>query len=178
MPRYTHMEGFTFCQEEKPLWADDVVWLNICLGDKHIGNLALLNKKASMACGIKNLSVMFFELDADALVPFRSRTNRFTHLPEYPMTDYDISLLFDSQVKWSQMHDVIAQGIRENGLLHGADFVDEYHGKQVPAGKKSVTIRLTIGSLEKTLTSTEIEECASGVIKKLTKRLGAELRTR
>ena len=38
---------------------------------------------------------------------------------------------------------------------------------------KSVTIRLTIGSLEKTLTSTEIEECASGVIKKLTKRLGA-----
>ena len=60
----------------------------------------------------------------------------------------------------------------------GADFVDEYHGKQVPAGKKSVTIRLTIGSLEKTLTSTEIEECASGVIKKLTKRLGAELRTR
>ena len=29
-----------------------------------------------------------------------------------------------------------------------------------------------------TLTSTEIEECASGVIKKLTKRLGAELRTR
>ena len=94
------------------------------------------------------------------------------------MTDYDISLLFDSQVKWSQMHDVIAQGIHENGLLHGADFVDEYHGKQVPAGTKSVTIRLTIGSLEKTLTSTEIEECASGVIKKLTKRLGAELRTR
>ena len=45
-------------------------------------------------------------------------------------------------------------------------------------GKKSVTIRLTIGSLEKTLTSTEIEECASGVIKKLAKRLGAELRTR
>ena len=56
-----------------------MVWLNICLGDKHIGNLALLNKKASMACGIKNLSVMLFELDADALVPFRSRTNSFTH---------------------------------------------------------------------------------------------------
>mgnify|MGYP000243663344 CR=1 FL=1 len=55
---------------------------------------------------------MLFELDVDALKPFRSRTNRFTHLPEYPMTDYDISLLFDSQVKWSQMYDVIAQGIR------------------------------------------------------------------
>ena len=178
MPRYTHMEGFTFRQEKRPVWADQVVWLNIFLGEEQVGNLALLARKPAMACGIKNLAVMLFELDVDALRPFRSRTNRFTHLPEYPMTDYDISLLFDSQVKWSQMHDVITQGIREGGLLHGADFVDEYHGKQVPAGKKSVTIRLTIGSLEKTLTSTEIEECASGVIKKLTKRLGAELRTR
>ena len=178
MPRYTHMEGFTFRQEKRPVWADQVVWLNIFLGEEQVGNLAMLARKPAMACGIKNLAVMLFELDVDALRPFRSRTNTFTHLPEYPMTDYDISLLFDSQVKWSQMHDVIAQGIREGGLLHGADFVDEYRGKQVPAGKKSVTIRLTIGSLEKTLTSTEIEECASGVIKKLTKRLGAELRTR
>ena len=178
MPRFTHMEGFTFRQEKRPVWADQVVWLNIFLGEEQVGNLALLARKPAMACGIKNLAVMLFELDVDALKPFRSRTNTFTHLPEYPMTDYDISLLFDSQVKWSQMYDVIAQGIHENGLLHGADFVDEYRGKQVPAGKKSVTIRLTIGSLEKTLTSTEIEECASGVIKKLTKRLGAELRTR
>ena len=174
MPRYTHMEGFTFRQEEKPLWADDVVWLNICLGDKHIGNLALLNKKASMACGIKNLSVMLFELDADALVPFRSRTNSFTHLAEYPMTDYDVSLLFDAETQWADMQRILS-GIH-NELFHGAAFVDEYHGKQIPEGKKSVTIRLTIGSTEKTLTSAEIEACAASAVKKLVKNLGAELR--
>lgn len=174
MPRYTHMEGFTFRQEEKPLWADDVVWLNICLGDKHIGNLALLNKKASMACGIKNLSVMLFELDADALVPFRSRTNSFTHLAEYPMTDYDVSLLFDAETQWADMQRILS-GIH-NELFHGAAFVDEYHGKQIPEGKKSVTIRLTIGSTEKTLNSAEIEACAASAVKKLVKNLGAELR--
>ncbi len=176
MPRYTHMEGFTFRQEEKPLWADDVVWLNICLGDKRIGNLALLNKKASMACGIKNLSVLLFELDEDALVPFRSRTNTFTHLAEYPMTDYDISLLFDAETKWADMQKILS-GIH-NELLHGAAFVDEYHGKQIPEGKKSVTIRLTIGSAEKTLTSAEIEACAASAVKKLVKNLGAELRAK
>ena len=174
MPRYTHMEGFTFRQEEKPLWADDVVWLNICLGDKHIGNLALLNKKASMSCGIKNLSVLLFELDADALVPFRSRTNTFTHLAEYPMTDYDVSLLFDAETQWADMQRILS-GIH-NELFHGAAFVDEYHGKQIPEGKKSVTIRLTIGSTEKTLTSAEIEACAASAVKKLVKNLGAELR--
>ena len=176
MPRYTHMEGFTFRQEEKPVWADDVVWLNICLGEARIGDLALLSKKASMACGIKNLSVMLFELDVDALVPFRSRTNTFTHLAEYPMTDYDISLLFDAQTKWADMQKILS-GIH-NDLLHGAAFVDEYHGKQIPEGKKSVTIRLTIGSKVKTLTSAEIEECAAGAVKKLVKQLGAEMRAK
>ena len=51
-------------------------------------------------------------------------------------------------------------------------------GKQVPEGKKSLTARLTIGSAEKTLTSAEIEEVANTVLKKLTKRFGAELRSR
>ena len=176
MPRYTHMEGFTFRQEEKPVWADDVVWLNICLGEARIGDLALLSKKASMTCGIKNLSVMLFELDVDALQPFRSRTNSFTHLAEYPMTDYDISLLFDAQTKWADMQKILS-GIH-NELLHGAAFVDEYHGKQIPEGKKSVTIRLTIGSKVKTLTSAEIEECAAGAVKKLVKQLGAEMRAK
>ena len=158
------------------MWADDVVWLNICLGEARIGDLALLSKKASMACGIKNLSVMLFELDVDALVPFRSRTNTFTHLAEYPMTDYDISLLFDAQTKWADMQKILS-GIH-NELLHGAAFVDEYHGKQIPEGKKSVTIRLTIGSKVKTLTSAEIEECAAGAVKKLVKQLGAEMRAK
>ena len=61
-------------------------------------------------------------------------------------------------------------------LLHGASFVDEYRGKQVPAGKKSLTLRLSIGSKEKTLTSSEIEEVASNVLNKIAKRFGAELR--
>ena len=61
-------------------------------------------------------------------------------------------------------------------LFHGAHFVDEYRGKQVPDGKKSVTVRLAIGSKDKTLTSAEIEEVASGVLNKIAKRFGAELR--
>ena len=56
--------------------------------------------------------------------------------------------------------------------------MDEYHGKQVPDGKKSLTIRLAIGSSEKTLTSAEIEEVANSVLKKLAKRFGAELRSK
>ena len=174
MARYVHMEALTFKQAEKPIWADNVVWLNIYRGDEKVGDLALLAKKVSMACGIKNMNVMLFQLDQDSLVPLKSRTNTFTHLAEYPMTDYDISLLVDGSVQWKDVAQTV-RGIKSE-LLHGPAFVDEYRGKQVPAGKKSLTLRLAIGSKDKTLTSAEIEEVASGVLNKIAKRFGAELR--
>ena len=175
MPRFTHMEGFTFEKAEKPYWADETVWLNIMLDGKKIGDLALLSKKAALACGIKVLSAVLVELDMDALVPFKSRTNRFARMPEFPMNDYDISFLVDSMVKWDDIYSAIMA--KKNELLRDVKFVDEYKGKQIPAGKKSVTVRLVIGSDEKTLTGAEIESLANTVVKRLTKTIGAEIRT-
>ena len=174
MPRYTHMEGFTFEKNEKPHWADATVWLNIYLGDKKIGDLALLSKKAALACGIKVLSAVLVELDMDALVPFKSRTNTYVRMPEFPTNDYDVSFLVDSQVKWSEIYDAVMG--KKNELLRDVRFVDEYKGKQIPDGKKSITIRLVIGSNEKTLTGDEIEAVAKSAIKKLTKIIGADVR--
>ena len=174
MPRYTHMEGFTFEKGEKPYWADETVWMNICLNGKKIGDIALLSKKAALACGIKVLSAVLVELDMDALVPFRSRTNRFVKISEVPMNEYDLSFLVDSSVKWDEIYSCIMG--KKNELLRDVCFVDEYRGKQIAQGKKSITIRLVIGSGEKTLTGSEIEAVANSVIKKLTKNIGADVR--
>ena len=177
MPRYTHMETYEFTKDEKPAWADNIVWLNLCLDGEKIGDMGLVAKKVSMECGIKNLSVILFELDATKLRPLKSRTNHFTHLAEYPETDYDISMLFDSGAAWHDIYDTIMGSKKASALLRNASFVDEYRGKQIPQGKKSVTIRLSIGSDEKTLTSQEIEQAANQVMKRLGKKMGAELRT-
>jgi len=177
MPRYTHMEGFTFRQEEKPVWADNVVWLNIFVGNEKVGDMGLLAKRASMDCGIKKLSVLLFEIDSLKLKPLISRTNKFEHLAEYPETDYDISMLFDVNTTWNDIYEAILGKKKASALVKAAAFIDEYRGKQIPKDKKSVTIRLTIGSSEKTLTSQDIEKAANQVMKKLTKKVGGELRT-
>ncbi len=174
MARYTHMEPITFVKNEQPVWADPVAWLNLYVGDVKVGNLGLLAKKASMACGIKNLSVVLAEIDTDLLVPYKSRTNTFVHLPEYPVNDYDISMLVDSGVTWDAIRAAVLSKKRD--LLHGVSFVEEYRGKQIPEGKKSVTIRCAIGANDRTLTSDEIEACAAAIIKTLGKELGAEVR--
>jgi phenylalanyl-tRNA synthetase beta chain len=145
------------------------------LNGKKIGDLALLSKKAALACGIKVLSAVLVELDMDALVPFKSRTNRFVRTAEFPETDYDLSFLVDSMTKWDEIYSAVMA--KKNELLRDVKFVDEYKGKQIPAGKKSITVRLVIGSGEKTLTGDEIEQVANSVLKRLTKTIGAEIRT-
>lgn len=178
MPRYTHMEGFTFKKDEKPYWADNTVWLNIYVGDTKVGNLGLLSKKASMGVGIKAVATVLFELNIYALKPFKSRTNKFEHLAEFPEIEYDISMLFDSRTKWEKIYSEIMRKAKSEKLIKGASFVDEYHGAQVPRDKKSVTIRLVIGSNEKTLTSSEIEKVANSVMNALVHTRGGEIRTK
>lgn len=176
LPGHVHIEPLTFEKLEKPVWADGVVWLNILHRGERVGDLALLSKKASLDCGIDNSAVLLFEFNMDALKAYPSRTNAFSHLPEYPLVDYDVSMLFDGSVKWEEIRKVIAGKAGGDDLLHEVSFVDEYRGKQIPADKKSVTFRLVIGSLQKTLTSQEIDGKANAVIKRLKKSLGGELR--
>ncbi|MCL2355363.1 MAG: phenylalanine--tRNA ligase subunit beta [Oscillospiraceae bacterium] len=176
LPRSIHIEELTFEKEEKPIWADDTVWLNIKHDGERIGNMALLSKKASLDLGIKKSAVMIFEIDVDSLKPLPSRTNKFENLPEYPMIDYDLSLMFDASVKWEDIYENIVSKKSTDDLLRGVSFVDEYRGKQVPEDKKSVTFRLVIGSLKKTLTSEEVENYVGIIVKRLGKTLNAELR--
>ncbi|MDD4686265.1 MAG: phenylalanine--tRNA ligase subunit beta [Clostridia bacterium] len=174
LPRYVHIEPITFEKIEKPIWADNVVWLNIMQSGNKIGNFALLSRKISLDCGIKNSAVMIFELDIDSLKLFPSRTNKFVQLPEYPLTSRDLSLLFDLSIKWEKILEVIKS--KNDDLLQDVSFVGEYKGKQIPEDKKSITFKLVIGSLKKTLTSNEIDNCVNNIVKRLQKNLSAQFR--
>ena len=60
-------------------------------------------------------------------------------------------------------------------VVLGVSFVDEYVGKQVPEGQKSVTLRLRLGSDEGTLVRQQIDEAAEAAMKAL-EALGATIR--
>lgn len=176
MPRITHMQSFEFKHDTKPVWADNVAWLNICVGETNVGSVGLLAKKPSLDCGIKNIAVVMFEIDTEYLSPLASRTNKFEHLDEFPTIDYDVSLLFDLDTKWQDIYSAAIKKKNADSYLKDVAFVEEYKGAQVPVGKKSVTLRLTIGAHDHTLKSDEIDKCVASVIKALKKSLAAEER--
>ena len=170
MAGYCHFRPFTFKQKEKPSWADEKVWLNIMEGDRIAGSIGLLSVQALAASGIKLISAAAFEIDTAVIEPYPSRTNEFRHLPQYPLVEQDLSLLVDEAVTWAEIREAIKYMVKD------LKFVEEYRGKQIPPGKKSIMLSLRIGNDDSTMTSKQIEKKMNGIIKVLGNKCGAQLR--
>ncbi len=170
MGAYCHFEPFTFKQKEKPSWADEKVWLNIMEGKMIAGSIGLISVQALTASGIKLISAAAFEIDTALIKPYPSRTNEFRHLPQYPLVEQDLSLLVDESMTWGEIREAIKFMVKD------LKFVEEYRGRQIPAGKKSIMLSLKIGNDDSTMTSKQIEKKMNGIIKVLEKKCGAQLR--
>lgn len=160
---------FSFVREARPAWADHDAWLNLALDGKVIGSMGLLSTRSKNSLGLKFHDAALFALNLDALQPFDSRTNLFQHLPQYPHVFQDLSLLVDEETHFEALKEAIgAQAVT-------VAFIDEYRGKQIPEGKKSVTLRVELASDEGTLTAEEIEERMVAIRQTLADR-GASVR--
>jgi len=172
MHRGAQIEPLSFAQVRKPSWADDKLWINVLCKGEIIGESGLVSLKASRAAGIKRGLAVLFELDAEKLVPLPSRHNVFRHLPEYPLVNFDLSILLDENVRWADIYETASKA----ELVKDVRFIDEYRGSQVGQGRKSVTFRTWIGSDEGTLTSEEIDAVKKQIMKKINKKFGGDVR--
>lgn len=173
MHRIVRMEPLSFAQIAKPAWSDDKLWLNVMRGEEPVGVLGLVSVKSARDAGIKRNSAVFFELCVGKLAPLGSRNNVYRRLPEYPLVEIDLSVIFDEEVRWADIENVAATA---SPMVKEVRFIDEYHGAQVGGGKKSVTLRAWIGSDEGTLTSEKIEEVTGQMVRKISKKLGGIVR--
>lgn len=171
LPRYCHMESYKFKQKEKSGWADEEIYLNLVDKKGHIiGSVGLVSVATLAESGIKRASVAAFEVNVNELIPFTSRTNEFEHLPQFPLVEEDLSLLADEDVKWSDIYEAIRSMAKE------VSFIEEYRGKQIPDGKKSIMLRIKIGNDDSTMTAKQIDKKTKAILKTLEKKTGAVLR--
>ena len=66
---------------------------------------------------------------------------------------------------------------RSAPLVKRSRFIEEYYGKQLPEGTKSVIFRYWLGSDSKTLTAQDIEGVNKEILAVLERDCGAKLRS-
>lgn len=170
MSSYTHMEELTLKKGEKPSWADVNAHLDIMLGEEKVGEMGLVSAKVMNDVKIKRVNVAIFEINESMLRPLPSRTNKYTHLPEVPLVEKDISIIVDKSVTWETISKMIKSKVNE--LI----FTEEYTGLPVPLGKKSVTFKIKLGDGQKTMTTNEINKKINDILKTLSFTCNAYLR--
>ncbi len=99
---------------------------------------------------------------------------RYEPLPRFPSVERDFSLLLAEGTKFADVTKTIQSlGI---GEIHSIEATDLFRGKNVPAGKYSLLVRVTFQSRDATLTDTQIADFSGKIVAALEKTLGAQLR--
>jgi phenylalanyl-tRNA synthetase beta chain len=149
----------------------------LCVGENQLGSVGQLARRVADKLKFRQ-DVFLAEL---VLGPFYcmyygvKNARRYQPLPRFPAVERDFSLLLAEGTPFAEIVKAMrALGIPEITSIEAADL---YRGKNVPAGKYSLMIRVTFQSREATLTDAQISECSSKIIAALESSVGAQLRS-
>ena len=148
----------------------------IVLGENDLGSAGLLARRIADKLKFRQ-EVFLAEL---VLGPFYcmyygvKNARRYEPVPRFPAVERDFSLLLAEGTPFAEVVRAIrALNIPEITSVEAADL---YRGKNVPAGKYSLMIRVTFQSREATFTDAQISDYSSRIVAALEKSVGAQLR--
>ena len=118
--------------------------------------------------------VYLCELDIEVILTLSGEFSQFKPLSRFPDMLRDSALLLDESVTAAQVMEIVNRG--KNKFFESAIIFDLYTGKGIPAGKKSLAIRVRYRDLEKTLTEVEVNKSHDRLIRSLCHQLNAEIR--
>ncbi|MEZ6196134.1 MAG: phenylalanine--tRNA ligase subunit beta [Planctomycetota bacterium] len=145
------------------------------LGDELLGYLGRPRDAVAAPFKLENRP-WYFEIRLDRLAPRASLVPRFRPFSHYPPMKRDLAMIVDEGVTWGCIETLVRGLSLPN--LESLAFFDEYRGKQIGAGKKSLAFSLTYRSDERTLTGEEVDGWQRRCIDTLERELGAQIRDR
>lgn len=137
-------------------------------------SIGLLNHKITKSFEIRS-QVFYADIHWDFLMKSTRKNNvTFVEISKYPAVSRDLALLVNKDITFRQIEDVAYQ--TERNLLKNIELFDVYEGNNLPEGKKSYAINLTLQDTQKTLTDKQIDKVMQSLINNFKNRLSAELR--
>ena len=137
-----------------------------------IGSIGRLSEAIAASYKFRQ-PVYLAELDLTALLDSQSRQIRYQPLPRYPSVVRDVTLLVARDVAFVDL--VEAADSQRIDDYAGARLVGTYEGKNIPEGKRSVTLRIEYRSAEGTLRDETVDEHHRTLVDSLVKKFSAEI---
>ncbi len=148
----------------------DSIALSCVLKGAELLHFGKLKPEIAAAFGIDLVELKqelwLIDLDVEALVTAtRNLEREYEIIPKYPSVERDISFIISDSVSYEQIRDKIV-GL-DDSIIQSVQVFDEYRGKQVPQGMRSLSLHLIFNDSEKTLTVTRIDQLVESIQKML-----------
>ena len=166
-----------FDTDNLPDWLNPYKSARIIFAGKPMGYFGEVHPLTLKRFGIKNTSVVAFELNLDLMPQPKQKgtAKKALHLSDLLPLTRDFAVIIDDSVTGVS---ILSRVLGSNkDYITDAIIFDIYKGEKLPSGKKSVAIELTITQKDKTLTDDEINSIFKGAIDSVV-ALGGELRDR
>ena len=118
--------------------------------------------------------VIVAELGLEPVIAHYPPAARVDALPAFPSIARDLSLVVAEDISWNAIERVIDDS--KLLMLDSREFVGVYRGKQLGAGRKSVTFRLRFRDPARTLRHEEVDPQVAQLVDALKSKVAAELR--
>ena len=139
-----------------------------------VATIGWLHPRVARAYDLDREGAVLFDADLDWLAGRETPASRFNEFSALPVSRRDLALVLDKSTPYARV-DAVVRACRIEELQDILLF-DVYEGKNIPADKKSLAIRLTFGRSDRTLTDLEIAKAVETIVAALGKELGASLR--
>ncbi|CAA0110927.1 Phenylalanine--tRNA ligase beta subunit [BD1-7 clade bacterium] len=140
-------------------------------GEKTLGVIGALHPEVTKKLGVSG-SVYVFELSLTELL--EGSVPAFKPLSKFPQVRRDIAVVVDNTAEANSIVDIVRQNAGD--CLQDCLIFDEYAGKGIEDGKKSLAIGMIFQHTERSLNEDDIQGPVDAVVAALEKELQASLR--
>lgn len=144
------------------------------LGKNIVGYFGEIHPRIAKIFDIKD-AINVFEIFVDALPVAKSAKKKPFEINDLQPIYRDFAFLLDLEQKIGDLTKTIA-GV-DKKLIQDVEIFDIYRGQNIAEGKKSVALRVMIQPCDKSLTGEEIDEISQKIIKEVSLKNQAQLRS-
>lgn len=146
---------------------------NIFLKKQKIGTFGKINKKLKKYFDIER-EVWVAEIELSKIYNLNIKEKKYAKVSQFPNVERDFAFVLDDSISSEKILNLIEQNA--GNLFRNSYIFDIYRGKGIEEGKKSIALKLILGSDIKTLNDEEINSVTNKIIKALENKLKASLR--
>ncbi len=146
----------------------------ISVGERQIGYLGRLNEEIAANYKFKQ-PVFVAEIDLQSVLDAEPEPVRYRPLPKFPAVVRDVSFVVDRMTAYESIKQVALNSGVE--LLRSVDFVDVFEGRGIAEDQRSLTLRFTYRSDDRTLIEDEVVNAHEKVLEHLALNFGVKQRS-